>query len=72
LSKAPAEAKSEPERPRRLTPEAERALAEAQERRRLADERVKANPPAGERDGPDGPEPTRYGDWEKNGLASDF
>lgn len=22
--------------------------------------------------GRDGPEPTRYGDWEKNGLISDF
>lgn len=22
--------------------------------------------------GPAGPEPTRYGDWEINGLASDF
>jgi len=22
--------------------------------------------------GPKGPEPTRYGDWEKNGIASDF
>ena len=23
-------------------------------------------------DGPSGPEPTRYGDWEKNGILSDF
>ena len=22
--------------------------------------------------GPKGPEPTRYGDWERNGIASDF
>ncbi|MDZ4738143.1 MAG: DUF1674 domain-containing protein [Rhodospirillaceae bacterium] len=22
--------------------------------------------------GPEGPEPTRYGDWEKNGRCSDF
>ena len=22
--------------------------------------------------GPTGPEPTRYGDWEKNGRCSDF
>lgn len=22
--------------------------------------------------GPKGPEPTRYGDWEKNGRCSDF
>jgi hypothetical protein len=22
--------------------------------------------------GPDGPEPTRYGDWERKGIVSDF
>jgi hypothetical protein len=22
--------------------------------------------------GPKGPEPTRYGDWERNGIVSDF
>lgn len=26
----------------------------------------------GELGGPKGPEPTRYGDWEKNGRVSDF
>jgi len=26
----------------------------------------------GEVGGPPGPEPTRYGDWEKNGIVSDF
>jgi hypothetical protein len=26
----------------------------------------------GEVGGRKGPEPTRYGDWEKNGIASDF
>jgi len=34
-----------------------------------------ANPPksiTGEIGGPTGPEPTRYGDWEKNGRVSDF
>ncbi|XP_004347413.2 hypothetical protein CAOG_04666 [Capsaspora owczarzaki ATCC 30864] len=30
------------------------------------------NPQTGERGGPRGPEPTRYGDWEKNGRAIDF
>jgi len=52
-----------------LTPEAKRALAEAEARRR-------ASPPpaetAKEINGPKGPEPTRYGDWEKKGIASDF
>ena len=28
--------------------------------------------PAGEVDGPPGPEPTRFGDWEKGGRCSDF
>lgn len=28
--------------------------------------------PPGEIGGPEGPEPTRYGDWEKNGRVSDF
>ena len=28
--------------------------------------------PDGERGGPTGPEPTRYGDWERQGIARDF
>ena len=61
-----------PEPPRVLTPEAKRALAEAEERRRLAEARNSANPPPKEVGGQAGPDPTRYGDWEKNGIASDF
>ena len=61
-----------PEPPRVLTPQAKRALAEAEERRRLADARRAANPPKKEVGGRDGPDPTRYGDWEKGGIASDF
>jgi hypothetical protein len=61
-----------PEPPRVLTPEAERALAEAEERRRQADARRVANPRLPEVGGRAGPDPTRYGDWEKNGIASDF
>ena len=30
------------------------------------------NPHTGERGGPKGPEPTRYGDWERKGRVSDF
>ncbi|KAJ3130755.1 hypothetical protein HK100_007557 [Physocladia obscura] len=30
------------------------------------------NPATGEINGPTGPEPTRYGDWEKNGRVYDF
>ena len=52
-----------------LTPAAQRALAEAAERRRLAEfEAAKAV----EDGGPSGPEPTRYGDWERKGIAVDF
>ena len=56
--------------PRKLTPAAERALAEAAERRAAQDAKPKT--PPGEVGGPAGPEPTRYGDWEKKGLTSDF
>lgn len=51
-----------------LPPAARRALAEAEERRRKAAE--PALPP--ERGGRDGPEPVRYGDWERRGIAVDF
>jgi hypothetical protein len=62
-----------PKPERELTPQARRALAEAEERRRLADPRKAASPqPPKEIGGQDGPDPTRYGDWEKNGIASDF
>ena len=53
-----------------LTPAAERALAEAAARRAERDQRPVKRPK--EIAGRDGPEPTRYGDWEINGLASDF
>jgi hypothetical protein len=49
---------------------AQRALAEA-EARRAARNRHPADHPK-EIQGRDGPEPTRYGDWEINGLTSDF
>ncbi len=53
---------------RELPPAALRALAEAEERRRKA----KAVEMPKEYGGRDGPEPTRYGDYEKKGLAVDF
>ena len=53
-----------------VTPEAERALAEAEERRCAQAEKAAKLPP--EVDGPKGPDPIRYGDWEKGGIASDF
>lgn len=54
--------------PHELPPAALRALAEAEERRRKA---APADLPT-ELGGRDGPEPVRYGDWEKKGLAIDF
>ena len=51
-----------------LPPAAARALAEAEQRRRAAED---AALPV-ELGGRTGPEPVRYGDWEKNGLAVDF
>jgi hypothetical protein len=54
---------------RKLTPEAQRALAEAEARRAAAAKQVNA---AVEHGGPAGPEPTRYGDWERKGVAVDF
>lgn len=53
-----------------LTPAAQRALAEADARRRAADASAVAYQK--EFQGPKGLEPTRYGDWERNGIASDF
>ncbi|TDE36027.1 DUF1674 domain-containing protein [Antarcticimicrobium sediminis] len=49
---------------------AQRALAEAEERREQAEARIAALPK--EMGGRDGPEPVRYGDWEKKGIAVDF
>lgn len=55
---------------KKLPAAAVRALAEAEERRVKAD--VAQGPMAKELLGQKGPEPTRYGDWEKKGLTSDF
>jgi hypothetical protein len=55
--------------PRILPPAAERALAEAAARRTA--EAQAASLPR-EVNGRAGPEPTRFGDWERNGLACDF
>jgi hypothetical protein len=59
---------SKAEKERRIKEAAARALAEAEERRNRADAKQLPKE-AGDRKGP---EPTRYGDWEKKGIASDF
>ncbi|MFC0240837.1 DUF1674 domain-containing protein [Rhodopseudomonas telluris] len=59
------------EAPRKELPEAaKRALAEAEARRVEAARHAEAR--AKEFQGPKGPEPTRFGDWEVKGIASDF
>ena len=57
---------------RTLTPAAQRALEEAAARK-LEQARLAAelDIPA-ESGGPKGLEPTRFGDWERKGMASDF
>lgn len=57
-----------PAAPRELSPQAQRALAEAEARRQAEG----APQGAGEIAGRGGLEPMRYGDWEKKGLAVDF
>jgi hypothetical protein len=51
-----------------LPPAAQRALAEAEERRKKS----QAAELPKELGGRDGPEPVRFGDWEKKGIAVDF
>ncbi|MHB0786840.1 DUF1674 domain-containing protein [Bradyrhizobium sp. 5.13L] len=55
-----------------LSPAAQRALAEAEARRQAAAAQAMHEARAKELQGPKGPEPTRYGDWERKGIASDF
>ena len=52
----------------RIRAAAERALAEAEARRAGNPEPERPKELGGRK----GPEPTRYGDWEKGGLAVDF
>ncbi len=57
------------ETPPPLPPAARRALAEAEARRAA---RAALPPAPAELGGRDGPDPARYGDWERKGLAIDF
>ena len=52
-----------------LTPAARRALEEAAARHAAEQERQAREAELG---GPAGPEPTRFGDWERKGIAVDF
>jgi len=55
---------------RQLSAAAQRALAEADERRSRHAMQTAAVPK--EIGGRDGPDPVRFGDWEKGGIAWDF
>lgn len=57
-------------REQRRAEAAKRARAEAEARRAHADAARNDGPV--EKGGQDGPDPTRYGDWEKAGIVSDF
>lgn len=59
---------AETEKQTRLNAAAARALAEAEARRKDA---AKLDLPT-ELGGRDGPEPIRFGDWERKGITSDF
>jgi hypothetical protein len=61
---------TEPDKKRPPTPAAERALAEAAARRAERDRKAADQPK--ESGGRGGLDPTRYDDWEVNGLTSDF
>ena len=69
LSDTPKTPSSDPAR--KLSPQAQRALAEADARRAQSAKNAAVKGPK-EIQGPQGPEPTRFGDWERKGIASDF
>jgi hypothetical protein len=56
--------------PKILSPAAERALAEAEARRKQIDAEMAARPT--EKGGRGGLDPNRYGDWEIKGITADF
>ena len=62
------ESEAAPISPKKLTPAAQRALAEAEARRR---DGKREEMPA-EVGGRGGADPARFGDWEINGRAVDF
>ena len=59
-------------RQKSLAQAANRARAEAEARRKEQVATVDDITPRKETGGQAGPEPTRYGDWEKDGIISDF
>ena len=72
IDMADGEATKREDAPKALSPAAQRALAEAAERRAAIDARAARIAERPERLGRGGLEPVRYDDWEVKGLASDF
>jgi hypothetical protein len=71
MSQTPPEENSpNPAAKKALSPAAKRALAEAEARRKAREAEDASRPK--EKSGPKGVEPTRYGDWERGGIAYDF
>lgn len=70
--RSPAEGAAEEMPEKELSPAAQRALAEAEVRRKEADRLAAENPAPREIDGRGGKDPARYGDWEVKGIISDF
>jgi hypothetical protein len=66
------EAASAAAEPKVLSPAAQRALAEAAERRRALAEQEAALAATREINGRGGKDPVRYSDWEVKGIAIDF
>jgi len=62
--------KHDPDRAGKPASPAERARAEAVDRRKALDEAEAKRPR--EINGRKGPDPARYGDWEVKGIVSDF
>ena len=61
--------------PPRAAPEAEGSAGDGgspQPQARPAPPAAPRTQPPGEIGGPKGPEPTRYGDWERGGRCTDF
>jgi len=65
-----AEASEAAEAPKALSPAAQRALAEAEARRKAIDAEMATRP--AEKGGRGGLDPNRYGDWEIKGITADF
>ncbi|KAL5074194.1 hypothetical protein RYX36_013178 [Vicia faba] len=60
------------DQPQTPTPESVKQSQKEQEEEEEDGDELDLNKESGEVGGPKGPEPTRYGDWERNGRCSDF